>query len=496
MKNSATPIRRSTLLLTAITFLFVGCSNPEDDKLDNFYSIEDVSIPETVYPEVGGLDILPNGNIVACFHRGEVMIYDVQSETWRLFAEGLHDPLGLMAVSDTEVLVMQRPELTRLKDTDGDGAADEYQTVTDAFGLSGNYCEFGYGPVKDKEGNLYISLNTASNGAGIWDELRGEFNENGRPGRMYSAVPYRGWVMKLTPEGELLPYAMGFRSPNGIGFDQKGNLFVTDNQGDWLGTSKMYHVEEGNFYGQVSSLVWKEGWDSDPLKLPVATLDSMRTREAIAFPHHIFSNSPTQMVPIPKGSFGPYGGQLLVGEMNYPKLLRVMLEEVKGAFQGACINFLDSAGLSKGNHRLAFSPDGKSLYVGKTAYTWVGGKGIQKISYQGGTPMDILNMNLTEEGFKLTFTRPLADSVGNDPEDYQFTRYYYEYHQKYGSDRMDTQPVPVTSVKVSRNRKEVFLQLEELVPGYVYDLQVDSLTSNNGIPLENRRVFYTLNNTL
>src|SRR3546814_19278768 len=123
---------------------------------------------------------------------------------------------------------MQRAERTRLTDTDGDGKADEYQTVTDDFGLSGNYCEFGYGPVKDKDGNLYISLNTASNGAGIWDEQRGPVNPLGRPGRMYSAVPYRGWVMKLTPEGKLEPYAMGFRSTDGIGFAGKGNFFVTD----------------------------------------------------------------------------------------------------------------------------------------------------------------------------------------------------------------------------------------------------------------------------
>src|SRR3546814_20001188 len=126
----------------------------------------------------------------------------------------------------------------------------------------------------------------------------------------------------------------------------------------------------------------------------------MRTREAILFPHNIFANSPTQMVPVPEDSFGPYGGQLLVGEMNHPKLIRVMLEEVNGAFQGACINFLDSAGLSKGGHRLAFSPDGKSLYVGKTDYTWVGGRGIQKITYNGGTPMEILNLNLTKNGFR------------------------------------------------------------------------------------------------
>src|SRR3546814_13044430 len=131
---------------------------------------------------------------------------------------------------------------------------------------------------------------------------------------------------------------MGFRSPDGIGFDGKGNLFVTDNQGDWLGTSKMYHVEAGNFYGQVSSLVWKEGWDTDPLKMPVPVLDSMRTREAIIFQHTIFANSPTQMVPVPEYSFGPYGGSLLVGSMNHTKLTRVMLDKVKRAFKRAADN--------------------------------------------------------------------------------------------------------------------------------------------------------------
>ena len=41
---------------------------------------------------------------------------------------------------------MQRPELTRVKDTDGDGTADEYETVFDGFGMSGNYHEFAFGP--------------------------------------------------------------------------------------------------------------------------------------------------------------------------------------------------------------------------------------------------------------------------------------------------------------------------------------------------------------
>src|SRR5690606_38138873 len=95
---------------------------------------------------------------------------------WTLFTEGLQEPLGILIISDSEFLVMQRPELTRIKDTDGDGQADVYETVTDNFGMTGNYHEFNYGPVRDKEGNLYISLNTASPRGRIMKEVRGNLD--------------------------------------------------------------------------------------------------------------------------------------------------------------------------------------------------------------------------------------------------------------------------------------------------------------------------------
>ena len=479
--------------------ILAGCSNlPENDdllndnRLEGFYAVEDIPLPDGLTPEVGGMAFMPGGQLAVAFHRGEVMTYDPANRHWSLFAKGLHDPLGVRAISDHELLVMQRPELTRLTDEDQDGEADLYQTVTDGFGLSGNYHEFAFGPIADRDNNLYFSLNTASNGAGIWDEIRGTFNPLGRDGRMYSCVPYRGWVMKLSPAGELTPWANGFRSPDGIGFDQDGDMFVTDNQGDWLGTSKLYHVEQGKFYGHPSSLVWQEGWNKNPLSLPVDTLDSMRTRAAVLFPHNIMANSPTQPLVIPDNiSFGPFAGQLLVGDMDYPRIMRVMLEKVRGAYQGACVSFLDSAGLSIGNHRMAFAPDG-SLWLGKTAYVWVGDKGIQRVTYQGGQPMDVLHMTVTPHGFDLTFTRPVNQAAA-DTSSYQFQRYYYAYHADYGSPRMDVTSVPVKSVQVSEDGLLVSLTLASMKPGYVYDLEIKDVRSEKGVALVNNRLFYTLN---
>src|SRR5690606_7868928 len=277
------------LVISQVFLIQIGCADKTAEESvplpDTSYIVDSIAMPPGLSGEVGALAFLPSGKLIAAFRRGEVMKYDHENDEWSIFARGLHLPLGLLVRSESEVLVMQYPELTRLKDTDLDGEADVYETVTDDFGLGGNYHEFTYGPVEDKSGNLYIGLNSTSNGGVMMDELRGELNEDGLTEKgLYSAVPYRGWIMKLTPDGRLHPFASGFRSPNGLGFDEEGRLWVTDNQGDWVGTSPLFHVEEGQFYGHPPSLVWTEGWEGGkPIDKGVEYLDSLRTRPAVLF---------------------------------------------------------------------------------------------------------------------------------------------------------------------------------------------------------------------
>ncbi|QHV95885.1 PQQ-dependent sugar dehydrogenase [Spirosoma endbachense] len=487
----------ATLLLSALLV-----SSAPADTITDYYEVETIPTPPGLVAETGGLSFLPDGRLAACFHRGEVMLYNPKTKVWKLFAEGLHDPLGVVAVSNNQLLVIQRPELTRITDTNGDGLADQYETVTDQFGMSGNYHEFAFGPVRDAKGNLYISLNTASNGAGIRDEVRGQYDALGRQGRMYACVPYRGWIMQITPDGKVKPYASGFRSPNGLGFDAQGRLYVTDNQGDWLGTSKLYHVEEGKFYGHPASLVWRPGFpDIDPLTLSLKTLDSMRTVESISFPHEVMAHSPTQLVmDNTEGKFGPFAGQLFVGEMDFSRLIRILPDEVDGQIQGACIPFYDKAGgkipLRIGNNRLAFAPDG-SLWLGQTDHGWLGDRGIQRIRYKGaaaGVPLDILGMKLTTTGFDLTFTQPLDEATARDLANYRFKSYFYEYHRAYGSPQMDVHTVAVSAVKLSTDRKTVSLTLDELKASRIYELNLGSLLANNGQKkLANHLICYTLN---
>ncbi len=500
----------SSNLMVVLTLLTVLCSTgcnsnePSESSPSTSYLVEDIPLPDGLTAEVGGMDFLPNGNLIVCFHRGEVMTYNPATKEWSLFAMGLHDPLGLHVVSDSEILIMQQPELTRLKDTDGDGVADLYETVSDEFGLSGNYHEFNYGPVKDKAGNLYFALNTASSGGGIKDIVRGPVNLLGRDGedgqrQMYSVVPYRGWMMKLHPDGELIPYASGLRSPNGLGFDGEGNLFVADNQGDWVSTSTLYHIQENHFYGHPASLVWKDDWPArNPFDEPIEKLNSMRTVAAVLFPQGIMANSPSEpLCDLTGGKFGPFEGQLFVGEMNRDRIVRVMLEKVNGKFQGACVPFIDHQGLRMGNNRLAFGPDG-DLWVGQTEHGWAGAMGIQRIRFTGKTPFDIHTMNLTKDGFDLTFTQPITKDA-LDSTTFHLRHYYYDYYKKDLSEpvdksiQIDVQEVPVSDLLLSKDKMKVSMKIDELKPGYIYELKLENLKSNQGIALENTLICYTLN---
>lgn len=469
----------------------------ERDLAADYYKIETIATPKGLSTECGGLAFMPDGRLVACFHRGEVYTYDPAKKTWTLFADGLHDPLGVVALSNRQIVVMQRPELTRITDADGDGVADRFDTITDGFGMTGNYHEFAFGPLLAKDGSLFVALNVASNGAGIRSEVRGKLTDlSGPDARMYSAVPWRGWVVRISPEGQLTPWAAGFRSPNGLGFDAQGNLFVPDNQGDWIGTSPLYLVEKGKFYGHPASLVWKEGTTTPPVKMPVTELAAMKTPASILFPHNLMANSPTQPLPIETGGkFGPFEGQMLIGEMNRARLIRVMFEKVDGQLQGACVPLLDNGALLKGNNRLAFAKDG-SLWVGQTDHGWAGDKGVQRITWTGKTPLDVLAMKLTKKGFDITFTRPLDAASASSPTAYKLKRYYYEYHSAYGSKQFDLQELSVNGATLSADRRTVSLELPDLVAWRIYELHLDELRAEDGAPIFNPLVCYTLNHLL
>ena len=463
---------------------------PAKDGWAEAFALSQVEVPAGIDDQVGGLAFLDDGRLAVAFHRGEVFIRQTDG-SWKQFAEGLHEPLGLLPDGKGALIVMQRPELTRLEDTNNDGKADRYRTLWDDFGMTGNYHEFAFGPARGPDGALYVALNLASSGAGVFKEIRGTWSEIGQAsrqqlmsgqtktaGRMYSRVPYRGCIMRIADGGrgaaEL--YATGFRSPNGIGFDAQGRLLVNDNQGDWRGSSPLQVVTKGSFNGHPASLVWTPGWDKgDPLALPVDELEKRRQAPGGVFIQGELSNSPTQPAVFPK-SWGALAGQVVFGEMNAARLVRFVGEDIGGVHQGAMIPFLDTKALRNGNHRLAFAPDG-ALHVGKTHLSWAGNNGIVRIEAPKALPALIESVHLTATGFEVRFTEAI------DLASYQVSlrRFRYLYHVRYGSPKTDEAPLLVRSNILSKDRRTMAIELGEPIrEGFIHELSFPGIRSAAG----------------
>ena len=500
-------MRRIGVLLLFWLAAWVGLSPALAQVPRESYRVETVETPPGVAPEVGGIDFDPRGRLVACFRRGGLYRRDPDSGRWSRFATGLQVPLGIVAGKPGEYFVAQLSELTRIVDTDGDERADHYQTLSDQWGMSGNYHEFVYGLARDGEGNFYMGLGLASGSARHRFSGRGPATtrsrvaENPKPGTVgrfghNSPVSYRGWVIKITPAGDFVPVASGFRQPNGLGFNREGALFATDNQGGWVGTSPLHHVTPGSFYGHPSSLNWHPDFEGiNPVDIEVETLARWRKMPAIQFPQNDMAGSLGQPLEDRTGGrFGPYPGQMFIADWTYPRIHRVYLEKVAGTYQGACFPFIEGRGLRKGNIRLAFSPNG-DLYVAQTSRIWGVGEGLQRVAWTGKTPLDIQEMRLTESGFDLIFTKPVDPATAALAEDYSLIHYYYRYHGEYGSPKTDVTPVRIEKVSISEDGHRVSLRLSDpMLTGRVYELRPSRrISSRDGEPLVTKLAAYTVN---
>ena len=311
----------------------------------------------------------------------------------------------------------------------------------------------------------------------------------GPAGRMYARVKWRGWVLKLSPDGKTMePYASGFRSPNGIGFDAKGRLLITDNQGDWRPTSPLYDVRQGGFYGHPASLVWKKGWNGgDPRLMDVAKLDVMQVTAAGYFPQGELANSPTWPVIIPKGAFSEgMAGQTVIGEMNQPNLVRVLDDEVDGVFQTALVAMFDGSPLGIGNNRMVFGNDG-SLYVGKTALSWAGSKGITKIKWNGKPFLSLEKIKALPKGFALRFSQPID---ANTLKTLSVKRHTYEYHQGYGAPKKNEEVLEITGAKLSDDGMMVTLDVGVLKEKYLHLIDMTGLLSKEGGKILGAKAWY------
>jgi len=464
-----------------ILFCILGAVATASAQTDG-YRIETVPNPETDSFDVTGLDVDESGRVWCATRLGEVWWFE--GGEWTKFAEGLHEPCGLIVEEGGSVLVSQKPEVTRLVDDDGDGIAERFVTAADEFGYHDNYHEFNHGLVRDSDGNVYGALNLDHGNPGSF-----KVGGLGSPGGL------RGTAYRLSPGDDYSTYAWGMRSPAGLGMSPGDELFYTDNQGNWVPTSFLAHVPEGSFQAEPTSL--RDHPDYGLEKVEAMTPEdfaALRTPPSVFFPHEQVSNSPGNAVwDTTGGAFGPFEGQVFVPELTQSNLLRVMLEKVDGHWQGAVTVFL--RGFQSGNIRADFGPDG-ALWIGQTSRGWGarGGKpyGLQKVVWDGETtPFAVRGVRLLEDGFEVEFTRPVARDAFS-PDALHVSSWWYHYHREYGSPKVDEREVPVESAELDETGRVARFRMPlEKERVYAFHWSGD-LAAEDGEAAKLEPVFYTV----
>ena len=487
------PPRATTLhrLAASLAFLLILSLIAKAEDPHDSYKIITVEPPRDVSLEVSGLARLPGGKLAVAIRRGEVWIAanpyasDGQGIQWSCFATGLHEPLGL-TYHNGDLFTTQRSEVTRLRDTNGDGVADEFLCAAKGWGVSGSYHEYAYGPKFDPAGNMWVTLN-CSMGKGAFPERN-----------------WRGYSLRVAPSGEWQPVSGGMRSPCGIGINPAGDVFYTEQQGNWNCGGGIHHIRQGAFHGHAESFAFCD-LPGAPFAKPAETVERVPIAEAMRrmpiykpaavwLPYRKMGMSCTDLVlDDTGGKFGPFAGQFFVGEFTMSQVNRVFLEKVEGEYQGACFPFLD--GFQCAPLRMEFGDDG-SMFVGETNRGWnsLGTRsyGLQRILWDGHTPFDLKTVEARPGGFHCTFTKPIRKDSAVSAA-FRIKSYTYEYHAEYGGPEIDNQELAVKVKNVADDGLAVDLAVEGLRETFIHELSVEGLVSSDGEPLVHSLAYYTLN---
>jgi hypothetical protein len=455
-----------------------------------YYPIIDIPIPPEVPMRPGSFEILPDGRLAVGTRRGDVYFVSGAFESppnpvYQLFASGQDEIFGL-AWKDGSLTITQFGEVTRLTDTDGDGSADRFEALTNNWGYAEGH-EFAFGSKHDPEGNIWVAL--------------------GLSGSYESHNLFRGWAVKVTPDGRMIPVCSGLRSPAGVAANAEGVMFCIESQGPWNGSCSLKQLKQDAFLGHPASYNWYpfvEGLDApalEPESNSRMQVEKKRVKElvppAVLFPYIKMGRSISGFrLNQTKGKFGPFENQLFFGDYTLSLIMRATTEQINGVWQGACYPFRE--GLGTGIMNVEFTPKGQLIAGGFTTNSQWPVRGekpfaIQRLDWSGETPFELQEINIRPDGFLLHFTLPVDRGVAAKPETYDLTTYTHIFAAGYGSPEVDQTTPLIKSAEVSDDGLRVKLVVEGIRESHIHDFDLGKMQSANHQSLLHTRAYYTVN---
>jgi hypothetical protein len=383
---------------------------------DGPYVVDTLTAPETnpykSWIRFGGMDFFADGKSAALSTwSGDVWTVTgidekLEKLTWKRFATGLFQPLGLKIV-DGKIYVLGRDGITRLNDLNGDGEADFYEAFNHDMAVTTGFHEFAFDLQTDPEGNFYFSK-------------AGPVKSGGRGFDTIAANS--GTLMKVYKDGKtLVNYATGLRAPNGIGVGPDGQVTSGDNEGTWMPKCRLNWIKQGGFYGVVD-LAHRED------------KPTMYDEPICWFPKDV-DNSGGGQAWVTSDKWGPFAGRLLHTSYGTCSLYLALIDQQGDHIQGGVVRF--PINFLSGIMRPRFNAADGQLYVaGLRGWQTSAAQDacFQRVRYTGKPANMVTGLKVTKTGLDLTFTDPIEAEDATDPDSYEIEQWNYLWCGEYGSD--------------------------------------------------------------
>ncbi len=427
------------------------------------YVVDRLTLPEKPrVPRVGGFDFFRDGARAAlCTWEGDVWVVEgidekLEKLTWRRFATGLYQPLGLRIVDDV-IYAVGHDQITRFHDLDKDGEADFYECFNNDWELTTAFHTFCFDLQTDPQGNFYFAFNAPVRSGG---------------GGFHKISKDHGTILKISKDGaKKETYATGFRANNGIGVGPNGEVTSGDNEGSWVPKCPIHWVKPGSFNGVVDAAHRSETKFAEPK--PICWL-----------PKHI-DNSGGGQVWVTSDTWGPFRGDLLHMSYGTSSLYKVLMEDVDGQRQGGVVKF--PLKFTSSAMRGRFNPKDGQLYVaGLRGWQSNAARegGFDRVRYTGAAVLMPRELKASKKGISITFTGELDRESAANPDSYAVSAWNYKWTSNYGSgeyppdgsSRKKGEPaaVPwtVKAATLSADGRTVLLELPDLIPVHQVRIQM------------------------
>jgi len=431
---------------------------------ENAYAVDVLSLPldnpwkSRMRPT--GIDFLDGGDqAVVSTIDGEVWRIEGISQregaiTWQRIATGLFQPLGIV-YHEGNIYVGCRDQIVVLRDLNGDGETDFYESFNSDHQVTEHFHEFAMGLQTDSLGNFYYA-------------------KSARHART-ALVPQHGTLIRVSPDGSTSEIvATGFRAANGVLVNPDGSFIVTDQEGFWNPMNRINWVEEGGFYGNMYGAGAPADSSDSAMIQPLVWIDKK------------YDRSPAELLWAESDRWGPLSGQLLSLSYGNGKIFVVLPQIADGIRQGGIVEIpipQFPTGIIRGRMNPA---DGQLYTLGMSAWAtnqMIQTGGLYRVRYTGKDLHIPVALKALTGGMQLTFSMPLDRSLAEDPGQYTVTTWDLKRTRNYGSERFNTKEVGIERISVSNDGKTVMLHMPDIRPTWIMEIKYE-LKSSSGKKFE------------